>query len=153
MTEQQANDFVSVVSTGCPVDTGLDVTGVSAEEYDEITRADGELARRARRAAGLAEFHQLRNIKEAGTDPKNWRASVWWLERCRGDRYLSKPPRTFTQQQVEAFHSDVAQLIDSQVRHQDDHERVLEKLSELADEHLDTASTTPGTDSITTPDE
>lgn len=132
MTEQQQTDLISFIATGCPMETALEGTGVSREEFDELLRSGAELVQRMHRGGALSEFQQLQNVKQAGRETKYWRASVWWLERCRGDRYTAKPPGTITLEQLAAFRNDLARIIDSEVHDPGTLERLLAKLSSQA---------------------
>ncbi|MCO6045753.1 hypothetical protein NG895_17790 [Aeoliella sp. ICT_H6.2] len=148
ITEQQVHDLVGVLAAGCPVETALEATGVSPAEFELAMHGEPQFPYRAHRAGALTEVRQLQNVRLAGNEPKNWRASVWWLERCRGHRYLAKAPRTITEEQFAAFRSDIARLVDREVRHADDHDRLIAGLGELsipsfaAERFADSTSTT-----------
>jgi hypothetical protein len=86
-TEEQIQDVLSIVRMGGQRETAAHCVGWT------LQRLEGELARRADfrrdllRAEAILEVGHLRNVQAAAEEKKNWRASVWWLERRLPQRY------------------------------------------------------------------
>ena len=48
---------------------------------------DAEFVANVRRAEASVELSHMRNVQQAAKDKKDWRASVWWLERRSPERF------------------------------------------------------------------
>ena len=57
---------------------------------------DADFAAEVRRAEAPVELSHMRNVQNAAQDGKNWRASVWWLERRSPERFGPRGAGTVT---------------------------------------------------------
>jgi hypothetical protein len=131
MTKNQIDEIIGVIAVGCPLQTALEICNATQAEYDAECRSNPEFVRRLNRASANAEYEQLRVVQKKGKDDNEWRASVWWLERCRPDRYAPRPLKTISLDEFEAFRADVAALLHSQVHDPDDRRRLFDQLRKL----------------------
>ena len=66
-------------------------------------RQDRAFAAQLRRTEAGAELAHMGTVKEAAKEAKNWRASVWWLERHAPDRFGPRGAGTVTVRQLDEF--------------------------------------------------
>lgn len=152
MTNTQIDELITVISVGCPLQTALEICNATQAEYEAERRSNPEFVRRLNRASGNAEFEQLRVIQKKGKDDNEWRASVWWLERCRPERYDGRPIKTISLDEFEAFRADVASLLHSQIHDPDDRRRLVAELRRLTSRVLPTDSPSSDGEEVTATD-
>jgi len=73
--------LLQVIKLGCPSATAGKYVGLTREQLDALVMRDEELMRDVLRAEADAEVRHMGNVHKAANDEKNWRTSVWWLER------------------------------------------------------------------------
>ncbi len=73
--------FCAVLLLGCNRATACNLLGVAAERLHAEMERDAAFAVEVLRAEAQAEVDHMRNVRAAALDEKNWRGSVWWLER------------------------------------------------------------------------
>lgn len=69
-----------IVRMGCPREAAAKIVGLTPEELEAEVARDKALAKALLKAEGEAVFLYMRNVRNAASDEKNWRTSVWWLE-------------------------------------------------------------------------
>jgi hypothetical protein len=109
LTDEQKAQICGVVSVGCDWQTAANFTDCSLAGIRRAMRLDPRFAASVRRAEAGAELSHMRTIQKACEDPKNWRTSVWWLERRAPERFARRAD-VITTEQLKAF---VAMLIDT----------------------------------------
>lgn len=146
LTEEQKREATLVASLGC--DRELITRYLGCEEIQLVeTLANDEAFYKAwQRANATVELSHIRNIQQAAKDEKNWRASVWWLERHVPARYAKRSLGEVTRNELVKLIRTVAEKIASVVKQPEDQKRLLTKLSELAEQIEDdfTISEEPG---------
>lgn len=85
--EMSARDVVAAVRLGCDRATAARCAGWTMAQLDRRLAADEDFRREIERSEAVLELSHLRNVQAAAKDEKNWRASVWWLERSMPARY------------------------------------------------------------------
>ena len=131
MTEQQQTQLVTTLQLGCPLETALDFAGVLPHEFEAALLADVPFARQVMRARATPEIRHMESVRKAAADEKNWRASVWWLERCLPNRYARRPPAMVPEAEFEAFVAELIELVDTQVKDPQDHARLVANIRAL----------------------
>jgi len=81
LTELQKNKLCSLALLGCDRGTLCKYVGVSTDRLQREMQADADFARDLLHAEAEAEVRHMGNVHRASQDEKNWRTSVWWLER------------------------------------------------------------------------
>lgn len=81
LTEQQKNQLCSIALLGCDRSTLCKYVGVSLKRLQREMQSDALFARDLLHAEADAEVRHMGNVHRASQDEKNWRTSVWWLER------------------------------------------------------------------------
>ncbi|WP_146445271.1 hypothetical protein [Botrimarina colliarenosi] len=145
MSAEQKREAVLIVSVGCDRETAARYVGCRLEQLNEELANDGSFAAELRHAEAGSELTHMRNIQQAARDERHWRASVWWLERRLPERYARREAGSVTRRDLLRFLGSVASGVAAAVRNEEDRQRVLDSLGELAEAlndplHLETTS-------------
>lgn len=132
LTEKQKQEAALVLSVGCDRETAAKYVGCAIDELVESARRDDGFAAALRKSEAGVELAHMRNIQQAAKDEKHWRASVWWLERLAPERFARRDAGVVTRRELAGLLSTIASGIAAEVRHEDDRQRVLDKLTEVA---------------------
>ncbi len=101
LTAELKQQLVAVASLGCDRLTSSRYIGVSLEEVRAAIEGDAAFAVELVRAEAQAELTHMKNIHQASKEEKNWRVSVWWLERRRPEQYAPRRGETFGRAEAE----------------------------------------------------
>jgi hypothetical protein len=132
VTEAEKKTLCNVIAVGCPLDTAAAVVGVELAAVHHAFQADAEFAKRLTQAAAIIEYTHVNNIKIASKVEKNWRASVWWLERCVPEKYGKRDPETMPPQRFFELRAALLAAINDEVRSTADRERLRQRLLRLS---------------------
>ncbi len=130
-SQQQKRDFCLMISVGCDRETACKYWGWTAADLHRVLDDDHEFARQLLRAEGTAEFAHMRNLHNAAKEEKNWRVSVWWLERRSPERFARRAPNVLTATQMSAIIEELADGIAEEITNQDDRRRLLNRLAQI----------------------
>ncbi|MGL4512312.1 MAG: hypothetical protein ACRCT8_04420 [Lacipirellulaceae bacterium] len=133
LTEEQKRDVVAILALGCDRETAAKYAGLTAAGLDDEARRDADFAVELRRAEAGCELGHMRVVQQAAREEKQWRASLWWLERRAPDRYAKRDPGLVTRRELARFLNTVAGGIAAEVRSEEDRQRVLDRLAVLAE--------------------
>jgi hypothetical protein len=110
LTDEQKAQICGILSVGCDWHTAANFAGCSLADIRRETQHDRQFARSVRRAEAGTELGHMRIVQEASKDAKNWRASIWWLERHAPDRYGPRGAGVVTARQLKAY---IGMLVDA----------------------------------------
>lgn len=136
LTEEQKREVCTIAAVGCDRQIAARYLGCGVADLQAALEADPDFARDLAQAEAGAELVHMQNLKEAAQEEKNWRASVWWLERRSPDRYGRRDARAVSAAQVQRFVEALAAIIAEEVRHAEDRQRLLSRLDALANEAI-----------------
>lgn len=132
LSEESKSEVVLILSVGCDRETAAKYVGCRLDELHQELAADQGFAGRVRRAEAGCELAHMRCVHQASRDEKHWRASVWWLERQRPERYARREPGAIGSQELVTFlgalAGDLADVLDDQSHR----ERALEAVARLS---------------------
>jgi hypothetical protein len=111
LTLQQKNDLCAVTQLGCDPTTARNYFSLTAEQLRSELERDPDFAQRLDQATAAAELHHMRNVHQAAKDEKNWRTSVWWLERRVPEHFGRRDPRALSPEQWADGLRDLAHAI------------------------------------------
>ena len=74
----------------------------------------------------------MRTVHNAAGDEKYWRAATWWLEQKAKKRFSRCGARQVTTVEQQKYLGELIDVIFSEVTDDEDRERVLARLSEMA---------------------
>jgi hypothetical protein len=132
LTSQQKAEICGILSIGCDREAAADYIGCSLADVQKAMRNDPAFLTKVRRVEANAEVTHMRAIVEFAREKKDWKASVWWLERRSPERYGRRSAGAITERQLKEFIAIVADIM-RDVRGTDDRQRVIGKLQSLAD--------------------
>src|SRR5438128_2011358 len=96
LSDDQKRELCLITQLGCDRITARNYLAVSAEQLRAELQRNAEFARQLARAEAAAELQHMRNVHQASQADKNWRTSVWWLERRAPERFGRRDPRCLT---------------------------------------------------------
>ncbi len=137
LSDEQKREAVLIASVGCDRETIAKYVGCGRDELDTALLLDRAFGCELRRAEAACELAHMRNLQQAGRDVRQWRASVWWLERRAPERYAKRDAGSVGRRDLVAFLRDVAGSIAAAVRNEDDRERVIAELQTLSEDAAD----------------
>jgi hypothetical protein len=140
LSQQQQHDVCLIVSVGCDRLAAAKYVGCSLADLRRAMQNVPQFAADVRRAEAAIEMTHMRNVQSAARDEKNWRASVWWLERRAPERYGRRDAGAVTAQQLEAFVAQLAAAVAEEVHDADDRQRLVTRLHRVAVSVTQTAS-------------
>ncbi len=140
LNDEQKNEAVLIASVGCDRETVASYLGCNLDEMNVAAIEDPDFAKRYRRAEAGCELAHMRAVQQAAKDEKNWRASVWWLERRLPERYGKRGPGTVGRRDLVQFLKAVATGIAGAVQNDDDRQRVIETLQGITGKLTDPLS-------------
>ena len=103
LTEFQKGQFCSAIALGSDRSTACAFAGVAAAQLRSTLRQQPDFEQQVLRVEAQAEVRHLGNIHKAAADEKNWRTSVWWLERHSPERFGPRAPLVLTADQIAAL--------------------------------------------------
>ena len=133
LTEEQQREAVLITSVGCDRETVAKYVGCTSAGLVEAMIGDAAFAASMLRAEASSELAHMRNVQQAGKDDKQWRASVWWLERRAPERYAKREIDAIGRRELVRLLGIVAAGIADVVTDVNDRKRVLERLQDLAE--------------------
>jgi transposase len=127
LTDEMQDKLVALLEAGQFASVACRLAGVAESTYylwmeKGATAKSGrylEFSEAIKKADAMAEARRVETIRVAGTDPKSWPASAWWLERRHPDRYgrraveVSGPKGGPIPLQATVF--DVSKMTDEQI--------------------------------------
>jgi hypothetical protein len=131
LSEQQQQQIRTILTTGCDRQTAVDYVGCTLEELRQAMQLDAAFAGIVRRAEAAAEVRHMQNVEESAKQEKNWRASVWWLERRSPERFGARGPGAMTARQLKEFNAVLTAMLVEEVQNVADRRRIVERLSQV----------------------
>ncbi len=110
LTDEQKAQVRGVLSAGCDWHTAAGFAGCSLTAIRRAMQSDPTFAKDVRRSIAGIELNHMHSIHKAKEDPKNWRASVWWLERHAPERF-ARNAGTVTARQLKGYIAVLADVI------------------------------------------
>lgn len=133
LTELQKAQICTVLSIGCDRQTAVDYTGCSLKQLRNAMRNDTAFATELRRAEASAELTHMRNVQELAKVKKDWKASVWWLERRAPERFARRAG-SLTARQLKTFVAILSERLQENLANAKDQARIADCLRQFADE-------------------
>ena len=140
LSDEQKGRVLGVLSVGCDRETASNIVGCSVVGLVRAMRSDAEFGAAVRRTEAAVEVKHMRVVHQVVDDVKNWRASVWWLERRSPERFGKRSAGTVTSRHLKSFLAIIGNLLNDNVHDGEDRERVVARLNEykqLIDEMVD----------------
>jgi hypothetical protein len=133
LTDEQRRSICTILSAGCDRETATNGVGCSLDELRREMTRNHEFAIEVRRAEAACELTHMQNVRSAAREDKNWRASVWWLERRAPERYGRRDAGVVTTRQLESFLSQLVSTITAEVHDDEDRVRLVARLQQIVE--------------------
>jgi hypothetical protein len=133
LTDEQQGRICGILSIGCDRWTAANAVGCLVSDIRRAMQRDSQFADSIRRAEAAAELSHMRNVQEAAKGEKNWRASVWWLERQSPERFGTRGTSIVTPRQLKAFVAILVDCVLEEVHSAEDRVRVTARMRSIAD--------------------
>jgi hypothetical protein len=146
LTERQRRDVCAVLTLGCDRETAANYVNCSLADIRRQMATDTAFAADVRRAEAASEMTHMRNVQGASREVKNWRASVWWLERRAPDRFGRRTADAISPKRLQEFLEVLSSMVIDEVHAADDVERLLVRIEQAAGPYLESDAITDPTD-------
>jgi hypothetical protein len=133
LTDEEKSQICGILAVGCDRQTAADCVGSSLAEIRREMERDAAFLARIVRAEASVEFNHMRNVQDTAKEKKEWRASIWWLERRSPERFARRDPGVITSRQLKAFVAILVDVLQDAVTSDADRKRVLNRLQVLAE--------------------
>ncbi len=133
LTAEQKVKICTVLSVGCDRQTAADYTGCSLADIRNTMDRDDTFFNEVRHAEAQAQFRHMLTVQEASHANKEWRASVWWLERRYPERF-GRRAGAVTVTQIRSFIVILGDLVRDGVSDDEQRERLISRLKGLSDD-------------------
>jgi len=131
MSDEQRRKVCAYLSIGCDREAAAKLSNCSHPDMRREMSRDPAFAVEVRRAEAAGELIHVRNVQNAAQDVKNWRASVWWLERHSPERFARRGAGTVTTRQLKAFVAQLASIVIEELPDAADRQRLLDRFEQL----------------------
>ncbi|HEY4232612.1 MAG TPA: hypothetical protein VGM76_04245 [Lacipirellulaceae bacterium] len=132
LTDEQKRNACAIMSAGCDRETAAKFLSCSLFNFQREMSQDSQFAADIRQAEATSELNHLRNVQRAARDDKQWRASVWWLERRAPERFGRRSSGAITARQLEQVISHLVSLVMEEIHDVADLERVVSRMHRAA---------------------
>jgi hypothetical protein len=150
LSDDQKHKICLYLSTGCDRETAAKLTHCAHWDMHYAMLRDTNFAADVRRAEGASELVHVRNVQNAAQDVKNWRASVWWLERRSPERYGKRDANTVTTRHLKAFVAQLVSVVVEELPDASDRQRIVDRFGQLLRELDQLVFEEPGAPSSST---
>jgi hypothetical protein len=130
LTNDQKANICGILSVGCDRETAANFVGCTTADIGRTMRQDPAFAANVHRTEAGCELGHMRTVKEAAKEPKNWRASVWWMERNAPERFGPRGAGAVTIRQLDEFLNVLTDLISEEVDCDDIQRRILARMAD-----------------------
>ena len=127
LTPEQRKKVLDWLPSGGDRASACDVVGVTQVQLRLEMKRDPEFAEQVARAEASMELRQMDKVIKATNDEKNWRASVWWIERRTRER-LRGAGRSLTEDNIFDLVDAMARAIAEEVADSEIQRRLIERL-------------------------
>jgi hypothetical protein len=134
LTDQQKGHIYGILTVGCDRQTAADFIGCSLMDFRNLMQHDAAFAKDVRRSEAEAELKNMRNVQDTAREKKEWRASVWWLERRSPERFGRRTAGSVTARQLRGYFTLLSQMLNERLPDEKDRQPFLDQLNKLGEE-------------------
>jgi hypothetical protein len=130
LTDEQKGQIYGILSVGCDRETAANYVGCTTADIGRMMLQNRAFAAQIRRTEAGSELAHMRTVQEAAKDAKNWRASVWWMERHAPERFGPRGAGVVTIRQLDEFLNVLAELIREEIDCDNVRRRILKRMAD-----------------------
>jgi hypothetical protein len=131
LTDEQRGTILGILSVGCDRQAAADYVGCSLSEFRRAMKQDAEFLKQVCHAEASVELKHMSVVWEAIKDAKNWKTSVWWLERRHPERYGGRTAGVVTSRQLKAFVAMLYDVLEEEIQETAARQRLGHRLDSL----------------------
>jgi hypothetical protein len=150
LAEWQKDKLLSILPLGCDRATACKYVGATLAQFQAEIKRDPDFAQAVARAEAEVDLRHLGNVQKASRDEKNWRTSVWWLERRARER--SADAKALSEVDLIELLDEVARAITAEIQDEELQRRVIERLLESLAKREELAAISLAVDQTTSTD-
>lgn len=129
LTTAQREELLNFFPTGGDRLTVCEFVGVTPLQLQLEMKRDPAFAEAVARAEARVELNQMSKVLKASNDEKNWRTSVWWLERRERQRQRMRSPHN--EEALFELIDAVARALSEELSDDDQARRIIERLFDI----------------------
>jgi hypothetical protein len=133
VSDEQRGRIYGILSAGCDRQTAADYIGCSLADFRSMMQRDSAFAKEVRRCEAQVEFKHMQNVQALAHEKKEWRASVWWLERRAPERFARRAGAV-TARQLKAYIAVLSDLLCEVIPDFKERQTAIDRLNALADD-------------------
>lgn len=134
LTDQQKAEIRGILGVGCDRQTAADYIGCTLADMRTAMQTDATFLAEVRHEEARIELKHMQNVHDLATGKKrDWKASVWWLERRSPERFGRRSAGVVTPPQLKAFLAIIVEVLKAEVKDVADCERVVGRLTSIAE--------------------
>jgi hypothetical protein len=131
LNETKKAEILAVLSTGCSRQKAAHYVGCDPKTIYNTALRDPQFATDLMHHEAAPEIQNLINIRNAGKDPRYWRASAWFLERTNREQYGVRDLDTVTPDELSRFISCLMEMLVEEVPVARYRKRILARLNDI----------------------
>jgi hypothetical protein len=131
LTDEQKGQICGILSVGCDRETAANFVGCSTAEIGRAMRQDPAFAAHVRRTEAGSELSHMRTVQDAAKEAKNWRASVWWLERHSPERFGPRGAGQVTVRQLDEFLQTLVEIVCDEIESEEGQRRMIKRMNDV----------------------
>lgn len=125
--------IAATLAMGCDLRMAAWVVGRAPAEVKAFIEEDKTFLRDVQKGNALFDYKHLKHLDEAAKDKKNWRVSMWLLERLRPEKYEKQRPRTIKESQLMPLLKSLAEALVEGVADEAAREALFDRVMATAD--------------------
>lgn len=129
LTPAQREEVLSYLPSGGDRITVCEFVGVTPLQLQLEMKRDPTFAESVARAEARVELTQMSKVLKAANDEKNWRTSVWWLE--RRSRQRERLHQSHSEEALVELIDAVARALAEELSDHDQVRRIIERLFDI----------------------
>lgn len=126
--------ITAMLGIGCDLRMAAWVVGRSPAEVKRLVEEDPTFVRDVQKGNSTFDYKHLQQLDQAARDKKNWRVSMWLLERLRPDRYEKQRPRTIKERQLAPLVKSLADALVESIEDDEQRAAVLARVMQTVDD-------------------
>jgi hypothetical protein len=132
LNKDQKRRISAMLCVGCERATAARAVGLTPRDVQAEVERDPEFAKELLRSEGTAELHRMKTVHNAASDEKYWRAATWWIEQKAKKRLARRKGKQVTAVETHDFLSELEDIVFAEMHRDDERDRLLIRLYELA---------------------
>lgn len=132
--EKDKGRVLGMVFMGCDAEVAARSVGWTEKQFAEQLARDPVFAQDLALNEGNAELHHMKTVHTAAKEPKNWRASAWWIARRTARRRDDKLAGAISISAIQQFLEDLVDIVFQEVTDEECCDRLVARVLSMANQ-------------------